>query len=480
MGGSTFRSLLTIGIALFNPAAALGLSGFAATAFNFVLQSAVSSLVGGDDDSGGGGGRGDTGLLLNNSGSVNAIDVVYGTRLIGGNRVYIQSTNQDGDPSGGTEYLHTVIAFAQGGVSGNTDRIQDVLSVRLNDQVAWDGSSLQGDYADKMDIRIWLGGNDQTVGSPDITALGINKPLSTEWTTNHRLRGIAFAYITIKYDRDVFPALPNILFEIQGKKITDSAGATPSYSTNAARVLYDYLRSERYGKGLSAADIADWSEAETYCANNGINLNGAVRTNQKIFQNVQQILTSSNLNLVFSGGQYKIVPNKKITNWNVFDFNKSNIIGQWQISMGNKKTRFNTIVANYFDAADGFQPSSVRLQPSAYLSADSDQVNQTTVDFQMISNKAQVERLARFLLDISRYQTVVSFRASHEALKLDVGDPVTITHDTPGWDPNSSDPAVVKQSRFRVNSIVLRDDSTVDVTLTQYAPHEDITYLEDS
>ena len=75
-------------------------------------------------------------------------------------------------------------------------------------------------------------------------------------------------------------------------------------------------------------------------------------------------------------------------------------------------------------------------------------------------------RIGTYYLDLSRHQTIMSFKASHEALKLNVGDPVTVTHDTYDF----------TAEKFRVNSITLFPDATVDVILEQYAP--DATYLE--
>jgi hypothetical protein len=65
--------------------------------------------------------------------------------------------------------------------------------------------------------------------------------------------------------------------------------------------------------------------------------------------------------------------------------------------------------------------------------------------------------------------TIVTFKASHEALKLDVNDTVYVDHEVPGW-------TGVNKKKMRVSAIVLNSDSTVDVTLQEYAP--DSVYIE--
>ena len=469
-----------IAVAIFNPAAAIfGLSGFSATLVNFAISTAAGAIAG-DDDSGGGGGAGASAgsLLLNNQGSVQPIHVVYGNRRIGGSRVYIESTNGDGDP-GGSEYLHLAMAVCQGGVNGTTDNIRSIEQILFNDQVVWTAAGgLQGDFADKVDLALWYGGSNQQRDTPDVLEQGINKSFSTEWTTAHRGRGTAMAYFILKYDREVFPGLPNILFDVEGKKIRGK-GSPGTYSSsdtvcsNPALVLKDYLLSERYGKGLDITDLdtASFDAAADYCTAQGLTFNGAVLTNKTIFQNVKSMLVAGNLNLLFSKGQYVLKPVDKITNWNgVYDFNTSNILGSWQISLGNKRTKKNTITVNYFNPDIDWQQDSIRIQPAGYLSQDSDVVNEQNINLEYTSNAALAERLGRFYLDQTRYQTSVSFTANWSALQLDVGDPVTITHDLPGWNAK----------RFRVNSMVLTGEGTVNMNLIEYAPDDVITYLEDS
>jgi hypothetical protein len=58
----------------------------------------------------------------------------------------------------------------------------------------------------------------------------------------------------------------------------------------------------------------------------------------------------------------------------------------------------------------------------------------------------------------SRHTTVCSFTATYNAFNVAVGDVVTVTHETPGWDGKT----------FRVMSIGLLTDGTAQVTLSEY------------
>ena len=64
----------------------------------------------------------------------------------------------------------------------------------------------------------------------------------SNWTTDHRLRGIAYVYVQLDYDPDMFPnGIPNISAEIKGKKLFDFRDNSTEFSSNPALCIYDYL-----------------------------------------------------------------------------------------------------------------------------------------------------------------------------------------------------------------------------------------------
>ena len=70
-------------------------------------------------------------------------------------------------------------------------------------------------YNGKVRIKLHL-------GSPDQTADTFLVDESAHWTTQHRLRGIAYMYVRLAFDADVFPnGIPEITATISGKKVYD-------------------------------------------------------------------------------------------------------------------------------------------------------------------------------------------------------------------------------------------------------------------
>ena len=92
------------------------------------------------------------------------------------------------------------------------------------------------------------------------------------WSSNHRLRGIAYIAASFEYHTEgMFRGIPQLTVVVRGKKlydprkdgsITGGSGShrydTPStfeWSDNAALCLLDYLRNDEYGKGLASSAI---------------------------------------------------------------------------------------------------------------------------------------------------------------------------------------------------------------------------------
>jgi hypothetical protein len=118
------------------------------------------------------------------------------------------------------------------------------------------------------------------------------------------------------------------------------------------------------------------------------------------------------------------------------------------------------------------QPDSVVVKSSSFETADSGVLNEKTIDLPFIADSTLATKIGTYYLKISRHQKILSFKASHEALKLQVGDPVKVNHDVYGFNDTAGN------NKYRVNAITLNADSTVDVVLEEYAP--DTVYLENN
>ena len=97
------------------------------------------------------------------------------------------------------------------------------------------------------------------------------------WGSDHRLRGTAYLYVKLKYDRNIFQGVPTIQADIAGIKTYErfeqdtNENPNPKItladgSSSSPRVLYHYLVNSRYGKGIdpSMIDGVSFQDAQDY------------------------------------------------------------------------------------------------------------------------------------------------------------------------------------------------------------------------
>lgn len=164
--------------------------------------------------------------------------IVYGEQRVSGPIVLFQETSSN-------KYLHMVVVLA-------AHEVEEIGEIWLNDySIAPDhldgsGNVNTGRYNGVVRIKKHLGTDGQAADSDLVNEV-------TEWTSNHRLRGKAYLYIRMKFDRDKFPSgIPNVSAWVKGKKILDPRDDVTRYTSNIALYAHDYLTNDRYGFGASS------------------------------------------------------------------------------------------------------------------------------------------------------------------------------------------------------------------------------------
>lgn len=159
--------------------------------------------------------------------------IVYGRTRVGGIWVYVDTTDNN-------KYLHVVLALCEGPV-------KSIDEVWLSDEAATldangDGT---GKWAGKLRVKKYLGAASQTA-DPDLVSE------SAEWTTDHKLEGIAYIYVRLQFDRAVYPnGMPSISATVTGRSdIKDGRDDSFAYSSNPALCLAHYLSLSRLGPGV--------------------------------------------------------------------------------------------------------------------------------------------------------------------------------------------------------------------------------------
>lgn len=150
------------------------------------------------------------------------------------------------ETTGENEKLHVFLVLAD-------DKLSGLVEVWVNDYVIpsdWisddDGMVTEGRYKDKLRIRFHNGDPNQEADELAVAELA-------GWTEDHRGRGVAYLYLTLYKDRDVYPSgMPNISGVCFGPEKLDPRDSTYKFTMNMALGFYDFLA--QLPDGFNAGD----------------------------------------------------------------------------------------------------------------------------------------------------------------------------------------------------------------------------------
>ena len=419
------------------------------------------------------------GILVNKQSNDANIPVIYGERLTGGTRVFMETSGTD------NTYLYMAIVMAEG-------EINDITEIRVDDKIVTfasgfsDGTAVEVDSSDSnfyknSESLIRIEPHYGTDGQSASTLLST----LTNWTANHKLSGLCYLAVRFKWNQDAFTGIPKVQAKIQGKKVVSYNASlvaqSPAYSTNPAWCLLDYLTNTRYGKGLSISemDLQSFYDASLVCetqvtpysGGSDINIfdtNTALDTSQKIIDNVREILKGCRGYLPYTQGTYKLIietiGSASIT------LTEDDIIGGYTLSVPTKNERYNRVIVGFVNPDRNYQVDEVQFPPidDSGLPSEDQHENMKTADggfllegrfdFKTITSPYQAEEMAEVILRRSRQALTLGLTVSFDAYDLAIGDIVNITHSSLGF---SSKP-------FRVMGMTFNEDFTIGLSLVEY------------
>ena len=420
------------------------------------------------------------GVLLNKQSNDANIPVVYGTRLIGGTRVFVETSGTD------NQYLYVAIILAEG-------EINDIKGIRIDDKDVTFASSFSDNTAvevDSSDSVFYKGGEslirvEPHYGTDGQSASTLLSTLSN-WGSNHKLSGLAYLAIRFKWNQDVFGSIPKIQTLIEGKKVvaynSSLEAQTAAFSTNPAWVLLDYLTNARYGKGLAVSDIdlQSFYDASQVCVTqvtpysgasdiNIFDANAVLDTSKKIIDNTRTLLKGCRGYLPYTSGKYRLVI--ETTGTASITLTEDDIFGGFSVSSPNKNDKYNRVICSYVSPDKNWQVDEVQFPPiddsglpsadqhATMKAADGGFLLEGRYDFgQVITSPYQAEEMAEIILRRSREAIQLSINAGGNAYDLAIGDIVNITHSSLGYSAKA----------FRVISISFNEDFTVGLNLTEH------------
>ena len=454
-------------------------------------------------------------VLVNKQSNNDPVYVQYGTHRMGGTRVFVESSDGSGNTSG-TSKLNMVLVICEG-------QINTLNKVYFNDTIVWDstnggtkiyntttkGYGLSGfisKYAPTITMN-WYTGTTTPYNVPNYPPTGTGQSNDTDleasvgasvWGANHDLLGVCYCVLLLEASSEVYAGqLPTITVEQSCKRLLYVGALTDGLTIpdggdyevgvssfqNPADVLYDYLISDIYGKGLDRdengdylagkdIDLASFTQAYTDCVSArpglpGYGIDGFLQTEKQLFDNVGEILETCNGMLLFIDGKYHLKIQKKNEHVGLPEskiFTKENIIGEIQLSMPDKSTKLNKITGTFSNPAAKYNDDVIIIDNPTYRLEDNGSVLETTTDYTLITDAALVTDLLTQTLDKSRVTSTLTFTAAHTALELRSGDVIEVRHNLFGWGTGAGQ----TQKFWRVIELKLTEDNTVEISAVTY------------
>ena len=410
------------------------------------------------------------GVLVNKQSNNANIPVIYGKRLVGGVRVFLES-------SGGStnEYLYGALVLCEGEINAITKIKVDDADVTFDGAFA-DGSQITSDdtrFGDTITIQPFYGTDGQS-------ASGLLTTL-TNWTSDHKLSGLCYIAFRIKWDADKYSNIPKIQAEVEGKKVqtinSDLTINLITYSTNPVFCLMDYLTNTRYGKGINLGDLDVQSfydasqvaieQVIPHAGSGTINLfdcNAVIDTSKKIIENTRTLLKGMRGFLPYTKGVYRLIIETSGTS--ELSLNADNIIGGLKVNSEKKNQKYNRVQANFINPDKNYQSDTVVYDTDheTLKASDGGFLQEGVIDLPTITNPYQAEEFAEIVLERSRNSLSVELTANYEALNLAIGDLVDLTSTITG----------MINKPFRVVAMAINPDFSVALSLME---HQDSWYV---
>jgi len=419
------------------------------------------------------------GILINKQSNDATIPVVYGERLLGGTRCFIETSGTD------NTHLYIALILCEGEINGITE-------IRVDDKVV----TFTGAMADN--VQRTVASSDGNFFKDSVSHLTIEPHFGTDgqssssllselssWGSNHKLSGVAYLALKFKWNQDIYSGIPRVQAKVQGKKVVTLASnlseQTASFSTNPAFCLLDYLRNERYGKGIATTDIdlQSFYDASQVCVTqvtpfsggsdiNIFDTNVVLDTSKKVIENVRDLLGACRGFLPFVGGKYNLIV--ETTGTASITLDEDDIIGGYSLASPDKNNKYNRVIVSYVNPDRNFQVDQAQFPPindSSLPSADQHATMKTAdggfllegrFDFPTITNTYQAEEMAEIILRRSRESLALDITVSFNAYELAIGDIVNITHSSLGFSSKA----------FRVMNMTFNEDFTVKLMLVEH------------
>ena len=300
--------------------------------------------------------------------------------------------------------------------------------------------------ANKIRCRVYAGNAQSTVNQifPATGTKVTAQSLMSTITSSTSYENLVYGIVEMDYDAENgLQQLGAITFDINNSL------------NEPSNVLLDYLRNDRYGAGLSNADLDlnsfndlyDYSTAQVDYRTAAGNItaqhdrwqiDGMLSTYVPVKTNINEICRSCAAYFTYDAkqGKFKVVSNRAATTAekaNAFVFNDDNIVSSLDITSTELYSLYNSIDAEYPSVDKKDQTQTIVVSTPGSDRNNNEPDNPLDTRFNLVNDRSRVFNLANIDLNQSRTSMVVSFTADYSAITVDVGDVVKLTNSLYGF-----------------------------------------------
>ena len=395
-------------------------------------------------------------------------NVVYGKTRVGGTVVF------RGTSGSNNFLLHNVIALAGHEINDlkkifidagsglvELDLSSDFASATENGETvfrvtksAFVNTDNDNAYTSGGLIKVTVEKGDQTTSNGFAVA-----NIGDAWTTDHKLQGIAYVYISCVFDVEKFTRYPQFSFEIEGKKVVDPRvhATNRTFSSNPALIIRDYLKDSTYGFGATDSEINDeasgagFKQASNDCddditttgssTEDRFTLNGEFSSNEEPQRILEHMLSACGGHLTYNNGQFSLFVGKGRTASGTITDDK--VLAPIQITTkASGMGTANGVKATYVRPSDDYIGGEITpYKDSTFLTEDTPS-GEASANYEKFLNLSfpythttfTAQRLARMALNYGRKNQTLSVVVPIEFLSYQVGDVVNFTNERLGYD----------------------------------------------
>ena len=423
------------------------------------------------------------GYNVNRRGAALHHQVIYGQTKVGGVVVFddAHGTNNK-DLSRIIAYAgHEIESFEEVYLGSKYRLVFSGDSVSYAQEINEKGEDVVGNTTTKFNnylkVRKVTGGHTTSLN-------GTFSGFSSEWTSSHKLLGIAHLAIIFTYADDVWEeGLPEVTALIKGKKVLDPRTSTTAWSDNPALIVRDFLTNTDYGLGEDSDNIDDTlvSSAANVCEEtvtdgDRYTCNGSWTTSQAPVDVIAQLMTSCAGYLWYAQGLWRMKAGDYIAP--TITLTEDDLRSPLSVATRHsRRDNFNAVRGTFKGPATNYQFTDYpTVTSSTFLATDNNQESTLDLALPFTDTPEEAQRLANIALEKNRSQITVTGSFGLNAFDLQVGDNVSITNSRFGWSSKLFEVVAwslsVEDLQLQVN-LVLRETTT-----TTYDEFQDITGFE--